>query len=60
MAARSWRNVPPVRDPTLTERILRHSIAALRDSPGNGTLDLLDRRGGFRILSAGVTPAGSL
>jgi hypothetical protein len=33
-------------------------IAALRDSPGNGTLDLLDPARGFRILSAGVTPAG--
>ena len=33
-------------------------IAALRDSPGNGTFDLLDPARGFRILSAGATPAG--
>ena len=33
-------------------------IAALRDSLGNGTFDLLDPARGFRILSAGATPAG--
>ena len=33
-------------------------IAALRDSLGNGTFDRLDPARGFRILSAGATPAG--
>ena len=33
-------------------------IAALRDSPGNGTFDLLDPARGFRILSAGASSAG--
>ncbi|MGO8838699.1 MAG: carbohydrate-binding protein [Limisphaerales bacterium] len=33
-------------------------IAALRDSLGNGTFDQLDPARGFRILSAGATPAG--
>jgi hypothetical protein len=33
-------------------------IAALRDSLGNGVFDQLDPARGFRILSAGATPAG--
>ncbi len=41
-----------------TNEFLVIPIAALRDSPGNGVFDQLDPARGFRILSAGATPAG--
>ena len=41
-----------------TNEFLALPVAALRDSFGNGTLDLLDPARGFRFLSANALPGG--
>jgi hypothetical protein len=42
-----------------TNGFLQIPVAALRDSPGNGTFDLLDPARGFKILSADAMSGGS-
>ena len=52
------RNVPPVAGPNIdTNEFFVIPIAALRDSLGNGTFDLLDPARGFKIL--GLSPQSS-
>jgi hypothetical protein len=53
------RQCPAGSGPNLDpDEFLAIPVAALRDSPGNGTFDLCDPARGFRILSSGSTTNG--